>query len=55
MVVTIPDKHIKTQPDMELVGFFSTISNESFPIWDEYVNAVTVEDLNAIVRSKAYD
>ena len=55
MVVTIPDKNIKTQLVMEIVEFSSTTSKESFPIWDDYVNGVTVEDLKEISRSKAYD
>ena len=55
MFITLPVKHIKTCMGMDIVDFSKSNPKESFPIQDDYVNGVTVEDLNKFGQSKAYD
>ena len=54
MVVPIPVKHTKTKLVMELVEFTRSISKESFAIWVNDLNSITVEGLKDISQSKDY-
>ena len=49
MVVTLPEKHIKTQMGMDLVAFHRATSRESFKIWYDEINGVTIGDLSQLV------
>ena len=55
VVVPIPAKHTNNQPVMELVAFTRVVWKESFNIWDNDLNSITVEDLKEISQSKYYD
>ena len=44
-----------TRMGMDIVAFSWATQKEPFPIRDDYVNGVTVEDSKAIGQRKAYD